>query len=119
MENNEVFETLETATNETEEVVNEEEVMNEEVHTEPVEVDPEAAKAFGELIVIGTGFVVAGAIYGIVKVAKWTAKKVVNMARKHKTRKENEELIRNVLEADAEETPLDVEVPEFKSIDAD
>ena len=115
MENNEILETTEVTTNEE----TTEEVVNEATQNQTEEVNPELAKAIGELIVVGAGFAIVGTAYVVVKGVKWVAKKVVNLARGHKIKKENEELLTKVLEADAKEVPLDVDVHEFKTVDAD
>lgn len=117
MENNEVFET-ETTAIETEEVVNEEE----EVTESEEETSEETGEGLGKLVIVGAGLAAAGVVYGIVKGAKWVGKKVTEKARKHKTKKENKEVmeqIEEVLVKDAETEPMDVEVPQFHPIDAD
>ena len=118
MENNEVFETQEETTNETEEVVNEEVA----VEPEEEETSEETGDGLGKLIILGAGLAVAGAIYGTVKGAKWLGKKITEKARRHKTKKENKEVLEQVEEVlvkDAETEPMDVDVPQFHTIDAD
>lgn len=111
MENNEVFETLEETTNETEEVVNEEEEEEEEV-------TDESGNGLA-LAILGAGLAGAAVVYGTVKGVKWLCRKAVKKARKHKKVKENQEQLTQTLEADAKEEPMDVKVPEIKPINAD
>lgn len=119
MENNEVFETLEETTNETEEVVNEEEEVEE---TEDDETSEETGEGLGKLVIVGAGLAAAGAVYGLVKCVKWVGKKATEKARRHKMKKENKEVLDKVEETlvnDAETEPMDVDVPQFHTIDAD